>query len=1285
MRQIEYHDNAALWALGQESKVSIDGVDISAVDYDGSARPSVVRESGRVVRTLAYNNDGTIQSIRDGGNHQTSYSNWKRGLPQLISYPATPDSPSGSSVSIQVGDTGQIDQVVDELGATTIYSYDAAGRLSRIDYPSGDSTSWNATQHLHEQVWADEWGIAPGHWRQVTSTGNGRKITYFDALLRPVLVREFDAGNEIGTQRFVRKSFKWNGSTSFASYPSHGASAAAGVRTTYDSISRPTSITADTEHGPLVSTYEYLPGFKRRSVNARGMVTITDYRAWSEPTYSYPVVENIGYGTLEHIVEETARDSFGRPTSIARRGFGSTHSVRRSFVYDQYQQLCKIVEPETGATVIAYDLSGNVAWHAAGHHELADTGQCNTAEAYSGGRRVERAYDARGREISVRFPDGLGNTDNSFTPTGLLSQTVVDNGGAGVATTVYTRNKRGMVTGEAMGVGEVAWGLGYGFDANGHLASHNHSLTAMRIDYFPNALGQATQASAFAIGAHYHPNGALKQFVYGNGVSHSMTQNTRGLVDRSQDLMGASVVRDDSLDYDANGNVAAISDARAGNRGDRTMQYDALDRLIHTTSPMFGTASYSYDALDNIRSLSVSGGPNARQHVYHYDASNKLSSLSTPGGSSVSSLSYDAQGNLASKDGRSFQFDYGNRLRSVAGADEYRYDGHGRRVQSIRAGKGIYSIYGHDGVLRFQRDEHRGVTSEIIYLSGKQIARVETPIQIDVPQLAAPALSTTGSFAVSWSSVRFASRYELEEWRGEGPWNRISDTASLSIDLTHASGVYGYRVRGCATVCGGWSNEGWVEVAIPPPPAPDLTVPAGSASGSYLVSWSAGASGGTFGLEESFEGGSWADVYTGPAKERAFSGRANGIYRYRVRHCMTTCSVWSTEQQIVVALALPGIPALTIPSSSGLGSFDVSWTSSALAERYELQERLVGADWALIHQGSENSIAVSGRIGGTHSYRVRACSDRGCSDWSAVASLVVTPQSAPQLTASLVAGSPNIVVSWTSAPGASRYLLQERLGQGAWSVAHDAPGLSQMLIRQASGTYDFRVQACNLAGCGNWSSIASVQVSADLPSAPTVTLPNRSINGTYTVSWTESTGASSYQLEELADNSAWRPAYQGAQRQLVVGDRASGKYQYRARACNESACGTWSGIAAITVVQSAAPNLTVPTSRAPGDFIVSWSEISGSATDFNYELMERANNGAWTSAYYGPQTNRAMTMRDLYTSFSYRVRYCNALGCGGWSAIKTIQGMIPPPGGPQPGPGPIRPYSDQDTSSENQG
>jgi hypothetical protein len=70
----------------------------------------------------------------------------------------------------------------------------------------------------------------------------------------------------------------------------------------------------------------------------------------------------------------------------------------------------------------------------------------------------------------------------------------------------------------------------------------------------PNAQGQLVAAIGFASGASYYPNGALKQFTFGNSIVRDVTQNTRGLTSRVRDTYGATVYHDFGYVFDANGN-----------------------------------------------------------------------------------------------------------------------------------------------------------------------------------------------------------------------------------------------------------------------------------------------------------------------------------------------------------------------------------------------------------------------------------------------------------------------------------------------------------------------------------------------------------------------------------------------------------------------------------------------------------------------------------------------------------------------------------------------------------
>mgnify|MGYP000845525705 FL=1 len=93
-------------------------------------------------------------------------------------------------------------------------------------------------------------------------------------------------------------------------------------------------------------------------------------------------------------------------------------------------------------------------------------------------------------------------------------------------------------------------------------------------------------------------------------------------------------------------------------------------------------------------------------------------------GNATTGLSHDVQGNLAVRNGLPHVFDFGNRLRSVADKEHYRYDAQGRRIVATAASGTLLSQYTQDGRLVFQQD-HRagGVMHEYLHLGNRLIAR----------------------------------------------------------------------------------------------------------------------------------------------------------------------------------------------------------------------------------------------------------------------------------------------------------------------------------------------------------------------------------------------------------------------------------------------------------------------------------------------------------------------------------------------------------------------------------
>jgi hypothetical protein len=101
------------------------------------------------------------------------------------------------------------------------------------------------------------------------------------------------------------------------------------------------------------------------------------------------------------------------------------------------------------------------------------------------------------------------------------------------------------------------------------------------------------------------------------------------------------------------------------------------------------------------------------------------------------------------------------------------------------------------------------------------------------------------------------------------------------------------------------------------------------------------------------------------------------------------------------SLAIPTAPVLnTISNADGDGNYTVSWSSSAGATTYTLEEddNIGFSSPSTVYSGASTSKAISGKGIGTYYYRVRAYNTSGSSGWSNVVSVMVTvlPPPCPQ-------------------------------------------------------------------------------------------------------------------------------------------------------------------------------------------------------------------------------------------------------------------------------------------------
>jgi RHS repeat-associated protein len=729
-----YHDNTSLWVLGQVAARAVNGIQTSSTTYDlSTALPGASYSFGKPQATYAFNADGTMRSVTDGLNHATVFSSFMRGLPQRIDYA------DGRFQTASVNNIGAITGVTNEAGTTWNFGYDAMGRLASKTAPGGDPVAYHTTTLAFAQISTAEVGLEPNHWRQTITTGNAVTVNYFDARWRKRVTLAYDAASPGTTQRMQRFDYDPYNRTTFAAYPARSiasiGTAVPGTTTVYDALGRPVQTRADSELGVLTTITSYLAGFQKRVTNPRGYFTTSAYQVFDEPSEDAIAAVWAPESSTLSIV----RDVFGKPTSITRSGSygGGSVSATRAYVYDGFQQLCKTIEPESGASVQFHDAANNVAWRASGL-SLPSTASCDHA-GVPAARQITYGYDARNRLTSTTYGDGSPGIGRNYTADGLLNQ--IWSAGS---TWTYGYNNRRLRTNETLNFNGANYGIGWGFDAYGNVASLSYPDGAV-VAYSPDALGRPTQVSGFAAGIWHHPNGLVGGYALANGIAHSSTQKLRGLPETWRD---AGVVQD-FYSYDANANVTGIADQQEG-VSSRSMGYDGLDRLT-AANGVWGAGSFGYDALDNLRASTVG----ARSASMAIDGTNRLSSLTVNG--LVQGFGYDANGNLTNRGGQGFYFDIGNRLQSAAGKASYSYDGHGRRAWVAYAdGSWKLQVYGEAGKLLWSQHSSQGATRHV-YLGDRLIAEVTSagPSYSHTDALGSPVARTNDS-----GQVTSRTRYE---------------------------------------------------------------------------------------------------------------------------------------------------------------------------------------------------------------------------------------------------------------------------------------------------------------------------------------------------------------------------------------------------------------------------------------------------------------------------------------------------------------------------------------------
>ena len=175
-----------------------------------------------------------------------------------------------------------------------------------------------------------------------------------------------------------------------------------------------------------------------------------------------------------------------------------------------------------------------------------------------------------------------------------------------------------------------------------------------------------------------------------------------------------------------------------------------------------------------------------------------------------------------------------------------------------------------------------------------------------------------------------------------------------------------------------------------------------------------------------------------------------------------------------------------------------------------------------------------------------------------------------------------------------------------------------------------------------------------VPTAPSsVGVAGDFINGNYTVTINPpgNNGAITHSVLQEVKNGSVSGTWTINNNPGKVGTKAftnkpDGSYVYKGKWCLDSQCSAWrSSVTKVVLHKPGTPSSITTPGATEGSYSFSWGTASGQVT--RYEWLEQVNGGSWNS-WTNNGTSRTKSFSGKADgTYRYRVRACNASGCGG--------------------------------------
>lgn len=523
-----------------------------------------------------------------------------------------------------------------------------------------------------------------------------------------------------------------------------------------------------------------------------------------------------------------------------------------------------------------------------------------------------------------------------------------------------------------------------------------------------------------------------------------------------------------------------------------------------------------------------------------------------------------------------------------------------------------------------------GTTTIVLSATDSQGLVNTYPIQFTVMDKPAefvnpPGENHTGIYTIAW---RYGTNIRVSERLYEAPWKLISNNSEPgegSLIVKHNSnGLYQYMLEECSSTCTAVAQL-TVSVVLDPPIPPQLSAPETSNNGDYLVSWTKQTNASRYEIYENGTRISNLDI-----EQLSFSGvssKSTGVYEYRARACNDVCSDLGTAKVVKVARPTT-VDTLNISLDEMDGIPRLSWNGPSGSTSYLVSQAIDGVWGDPIEFSSTNiSLPPVSKVG-KYQYKVSSCAEaqgyKFCLSSAAYSREVILelPSLAVFTLVPSHSDSGSYSIYWGPAVKASYYKIYE--GDAYTNIYQ----LSHSVNAKPSGSYEYRIAACNAVGC-SLKSLPSIVDVAIVAAANPVAAAINAETGVPSLSWTPVQGAAFYKVQKLLNSakvgdeeSTFVPAIN---LQPVV---AAGTYSFTVSPCltvgSYTNCRESSISNSIPVSAPGVAVLSAPEASDTGNYDVTWTAVtdatfyrlsenglpvySGSALSFH---VDNKSSGPW--------------------------------------------------------------------------